>query len=64
MDDNKRVWRKSRRSNPNQSCVELSVAQNETGIRDTKNRAGGAIHVGLTAWSAFLAMAKNSKPIS
>lgn len=64
MDDNKRIWRKSRRSNPNQSCVELSVAQDETGIRDTKNRAGGAIHLGPEAWAAFLAVAKDSKPIS
>ncbi|MEV4821379.1 DUF397 domain-containing protein [Micromonospora sp. NPDC049274] len=54
-------WRKSTRSSGNGGdCVE--VADNLPGIvcvRDSKDAAGPALVVGLTAWRAFVDMAKS-----
>lgn len=57
--DHEREWRKSRRSNTQSFCVELSVASTWTGVRDTKNRDGGTLTFGSLAWAAFLAAVKN-----
>jgi hypothetical protein len=54
-------WRKSTRSGSNQgACVE--VADNLSGrvlVRDTKDRDGGTLTFGSTAWRAFVNLAKS-----
>lgn len=52
------TWRKSSRSNAMNSCVELSVGTEQTGIRDTKNREGGTLTVGTASFTTFLAFVK------
>jgi hypothetical protein len=46
-------WRKSTRSGNQTNCVEVAVGET-VGVRDTKNRAGGALAVPASGWSAFL----------
>ncbi|MBB4956412.1 DUF397 domain-containing protein [Micromonospora polyrhachis] len=54
-------WRKSTRSGSNGgNCVE--VADNLSGVvlvRDTKDRDGGTLTFGPTAWAGFVASAKS-----
>ena len=58
--DHVREWRKSRRSNTQSFCVELSVASTWTGVRDTKNRDGGTLTFSSATWAAFLAAVKGT----
>ena len=58
--DHEREWRKSRRSNTQSFCVELSVASTWTGVRDTKYREGGALTFSSVTWSAFLLTIKDA----
>lgn len=58
--DHEREWRKSRRSNTQSFCVELSVASASTGVRDTKNRDGGTLTFSSVTWAAFLQAVKNT----
>ena len=55
-------WRTSSFSGANNECVE--VADLDDGarlVRDTKNRAGGTLHIGADAWAAFLDGARSGE---
>jgi len=54
MTDSTTVWRKSSYSGSENACVELAVGQREAAIRDTKDRDGGTLAVGIPAFAAFL----------
>ncbi|WP_432850680.1 DUF397 domain-containing protein [Amycolatopsis sp. CA-161197] len=47
-------WRKPRRSQNGNNCVEVAVAPLEVGVRDTKDRDGGQLSVTGTAWRALI----------
>jgi hypothetical protein len=49
-------WRKSSYSSSEGQCVEVSLAAERAGVRDTKDRDGGALVVPSTSWRAFTAM--------
>jgi hypothetical protein len=46
-------WRKSTYSASQSDCVEVLVA-GSVSLRDTKDRAGGELHVASVAWQAFV----------
>lgn len=50
------AWRKSSYSTTNSSCVEVAVTAEVVGVRDTKDREGGALAFDPRRWSDFLAM--------
>ncbi len=53
------MWRKASASGPNGGqCVEVGIApaRRVVGVRDSKNREGGALVVSCEAWRAFIAM--------
>ena len=49
-------WVKSSRSNGNGgACVEVALASELAGVRDSKDRDGGTLVFNREQWSAFLA---------
>lgn len=46
-------WRKSPHSGDSGDCVEVAAASAAIGIRDTKDRAGGALVLTRDAWAHF-----------
>lgn len=52
-------WVKSSRSNGNGgACVEVALASELAGVRDSKDRDGGTLVFNREQWSAFLAGVK------
>jgi hypothetical protein len=48
-------WRKSTFSGGGtDNCVEVSLALDSVGVRDSKNPAGGALHLTSRSWAVFL----------
>ncbi|APU18746.1 DUF397 domain-containing protein [Actinoalloteichus sp. GBA129-24] len=54
-------WRKSSRSGSQSDCVEIGQTPGIVGIRDTKNRDGGALMVDRAAFAAFLTSVKTGR---
>ncbi len=55
-------WRKSKRSSASgPECVEIALAGAGAAVRDSKNRAGGALSFGSTQWSRFVGVAKRGR---
>lgn len=48
------VWRKSSYSGDQTNCVEVALGS-VVGVRDTKDRAAGALTLAAGSWSVFLA---------
>lgn len=48
------TWQTSSYSTGGQNCVEVTDTASVIGIRDTKNRAHGALTVSRATWSTFV----------
>lgn len=49
------AWRKSSYSGGGQpNCIEAGPGNQIVGVRDTKNRDAGSLHVSAKAWIAFI----------
>lgn len=57
------TWRKSSASATLEVCVELAVRPTVTGVRDTKNRAGGTLVLPTAARTALLAFARGGEEL-
>lgn len=55
-----RPWRKSRRSDGGQNCVEVSDAVDGSAarVRDSKDRSGPVLAFSGASWASFIAGAK------
>jgi hypothetical protein len=54
-------WRKSSWSNGGGECVEVGLAPEVVGVRDTKDRQGGMLAMTREAWSRFIGAVKDDK---
>lgn len=51
-------WRKSSYSANETACVEVAPTSKTTGVRDSKNRLGGALLVARPCWADFVTAIK------
>jgi hypothetical protein len=58
MNQDTSYWRKSSYSGAENACVELRLTDDQTAVRDTKNRQGGSLAFTSAAFRAFVAVAK------
>ena len=54
MDRESALWRVSSYSGGGNNCVEIAPAASGWRVRDTKDRAGGALAVPAESWRVFL----------
>ncbi|WP_132876697.1 DUF397 domain-containing protein [Tamaricihabitans halophyticus] len=52
------VWRKASYSSNAGNCVEIAVADDHVGVRDTKNRVAGHLVLNRASFAAFLSAMK------
>lgn len=55
------AWRKSTRSGSGINCVEVAFANSHVVVRDSKARAGPTLVFTSSAWTAFMAGAKDGQ---
>ncbi len=48
-------WFKSKHSSSSQGCVEVALTSANAGVRDSKDRNGGALIFDTQQWKSFLA---------
>lgn len=54
-------WRKSSKSAVEGNCVEVAVAPERVGVRDSKDRDGGVLEFSAERWSDFVARLRRSR---
>jgi hypothetical protein len=59
--EDRRIWRKSGRSQDESQCVEVALATDKVGMRDTKDRLGGQLEFPAAAFSAFTGVLKTTR---
>ncbi|WP_084402266.1 DUF397 domain-containing protein [Lentzea albidocapillata] len=59
MTNPEKTWRKSSYTAPDNNCVELTVSETETFVRDSKDPGGGALTFSARTWMTFLAKTKS-----
>ncbi|MCA1282107.1 DUF397 domain-containing protein [Saccharopolyspora sp. 7B] len=58
---NNDLWRKSSYSGGQTNCVEVGRLAGRAGIRDSKDRDGGALTASSEQWSAFISALKDGR---
>ncbi|WP_248784499.1 DUF397 domain-containing protein [Actinoalloteichus caeruleus] len=55
------TWKKALASGSTTNCVEVGRSLNIVGIRDSKNRGGGTLHLDTTTFTTFLDALKQGR---
>ncbi|WP_163513087.1 DUF397 domain-containing protein [Fodinicola acaciae] len=51
-------FKSSRSSGGSDNCIEVRLTSDEVGVRDSKARTAGTLHLTSTAWSTFTSALK------
>jgi hypothetical protein len=54
-------FKSSRSSGGSDNCVEVRLTANEVGVRDSKARTAGTLHLTPTAWASFTTALKDAR---